>query len=175
MFTISGGTPPVPRARGAADVEETNRREIERIYREVGGRIWKALLAYSRDAEIASDAVAEAFAQALRRGDGIRDPERWVWRTAFRVAAGELMDRRRREHLREEESYEMPELARDLYSALAVLSPKQRAAVVLLDGFGYPALEAAAIVGSTPAAVRVHAMRARRKLRAHLAVEDGNA
>jgi hypothetical protein len=27
---------------------------------------------------VASDAVAEAFAQALRRGDALRSPERWL-------------------------------------------------------------------------------------------------
>ena len=32
---------------------------------------------------------AEAFAQALRRGTAIRDPRSWVWRAAYRIAAGE--------------------------------------------------------------------------------------
>jgi hypothetical protein len=34
--------------------------------------------------------VSEAFAQALARGDGIRDPAAWVWRVAFLVAGAEL-------------------------------------------------------------------------------------
>ena len=41
--------------------------ELERIYREQGERMWRSLLAFSGDPEISSDAVAEAFAQALRR------------------------------------------------------------------------------------------------------------
>jgi RNA polymerase sigma-70 factor (ECF subfamily) len=69
--------------------------EIERLYRERGDRIWRALLAFAGDPEVASDAVAEAFAQVLRRGDEVRDPERWVWRAAFRIAAGELKERRK--------------------------------------------------------------------------------
>ena len=69
--------------------------EIERLYREHGSRMWRALLAFAGDPEVASDAVAEAFAQALRRGSEIRDPERWVWRAAFRIAAGALKERRR--------------------------------------------------------------------------------
>jgi RNA polymerase sigma-70 factor (ECF subfamily) len=148
--------------------------DIERIYRDIGGRMWRAVLAYSRDPEVASDAVAEAFAQALRRGDGIRDPERWLWRAVFRIAAGEMKDRRRTVSMEAEGSYEMEEPARDLVRALAHLSPKQRAAVVLHDALGYPAREVAATLGSTSAAVRVHLMRARRRLRAILGV-DGDA
>ena len=58
-------------------------------------RLWRSLLAYAGDADVASDAAAEAFAQALRRGDGLRDPAAWVWRAAFRIAAGLLAARRR--------------------------------------------------------------------------------
>lgn len=47
-------------------------------------RLWRSLLAYAGDADLASDAPAEAFAQALWRGDGLRDPAAWVWRAAFR-------------------------------------------------------------------------------------------
>jgi RNA polymerase sigma-70 factor (ECF subfamily) len=45
--------------------------------------MWQAVFAFAGDPEVASDAVAEAFAQALRRGDAIRSPERWLWRTVF--------------------------------------------------------------------------------------------
>lgn len=53
----------------------------------------------------------------------------------------------------------------DLIRALAQLSPSQRAAVVLHDYAGFRAREAADTVGSTEAAMRVHLMRGRRKLR----------
>lgn len=45
---------------------------LEGIYREHGNRLWWAILAYAGDREIASDAVAEAFAQALRRAEDLR-------------------------------------------------------------------------------------------------------
>ena len=138
---------------------------IERLYRERGDRIWRGLLAFAGDPEVASDAVAEAFAQVLRRGAEIRDPERWVWRTAFRVAAGELKRRGRSDVLTAEGSYEMEVPAQDLIVALGALSERQRASVVLHDGAGYPAREVARILGSTEAAVRVHLMRGRRRLR----------
>jgi len=138
---------------------------LERLYREQGNRMWRAILAFAGDPEVASDAVAEAFAQVLRRGDAIRDPERWLWRASFRMAAGELKERGRRVPAVAEESYEMEEPARELVAALAKLSEKQRAAVVLHHAAGYPANEVAEIIGSTSAAVRVHLMRGRRRLR----------
>ena len=155
-----------------AGVSRTDR--IERLYRKRGDRIWRGLLAFSGDPDIASDAVAEAFAQVLRRGDEVRDPERWVWRAAFRIAAGELKERRKYELIGVAGSYEMEDPARDLVVALATLSERQRAAVVLHDAAGYPAREVAKIVGSTEAAVRVHLMRGRRRLR-DLLKEDGDA
>jgi len=156
--------------RVPAGVSRTDR--IERLYRERGDRIWRGLLALSGDPEVASDAVAEAFAQVLRRGDEVRDPERWIWRAAFRIAAGELKERRRSELIGVAGSYEMEEPAHDLLVALRALSERQRAAVVLHDAAGYPAREVAKIVGSTEAAVRFHLMRGRRRLRALLNDDD---
>jgi RNA polymerase sigma-70 factor (ECF subfamily) len=153
-----------------AGVSRTDR--IERLYRERGDRIWRGLLAFSGDPEIASDAVAEAFAQVLRRGDEVRDPERWIWRAAFRIAAGELKERRRSEVLGTAGSYEMEEPARDLVVALGALSERQRVSVVLHDAAGYPSKEVPRIIGSTEVGVRVHLMRARRRLRELLKEDD---
>lgn len=146
---------------------------LERLYREQGDRMWRAALAFAGDPEVASDAVAEAFAQALRRGDAIRDAERWVWRTIFRVAAGELKARARTVPLERKGAYEMEEPARELVAALARLSERQRAAVVLHHAAGYPVREVASIIGSTPAAVKVHLLRGRRRLRELLKETDG--
>lgn len=131
------------------------------------------MLAFIGDPEVASDAVAEAFAQVLRRGDAIHDPTRWVWRSAFRIAAGMAKERRR---IGPEQdvgfSYEMELPARELVDALRQLSPRQRASVVLHHAAGYPVREVAAILGSTPAAVKVHLKRGRDRLR-RLLEEDG--
>jgi RNA polymerase sigma-70 factor, ECF subfamily len=139
---------------------------VETLYREDGTRLWRAVRAYAADTNVADDAVAEAFAQLLRRGEEVREPQKWVWRAAFKIAAGEL--HRRRRDL-EEAPVELgrldPECTVDLHRALAVLSPSQRAAVVLHDYAGYSASESARIFGSTEAAMRVHLMRGRRRLR----------
>ena len=134
--------------------------------------MWRAVLAYAGDPEVASDAVAETFAHALRRRDAIRDPERWVWRTVFRVAAGELKARSRSIPLSVEGVYEMEEPARELVAALAKLSPKQRTAIVLHHAAGYPVGEVAAILGSTAGAVKVHLFRGRARLRELLREHD---
>ena len=59
--------------------------EVERLYREQGGRLWAAVFAYAGDRGVADDAVAEAFAQLLRRGGEVRDQAAWVWTATFRV------------------------------------------------------------------------------------------
>ncbi|MGZ4109011.1 MAG: RNA polymerase sigma factor [Actinomycetota bacterium] len=151
---------------------DESRAALEQVYRSERDRLWRSLLAFSANPEIASDAMAEAFTQALRRGDELRDPTRWVWRAAFRIAAGELKTRRRTGAQMPEIAYEMEEPARDLIAALIRLSTNQRLAVVLHDAAGYPAREVADVIGSTPAAVRVHLMRGRRRLRELLEVAE---
>lgn len=145
---------------------------IERLYRDEGARMWRSLLAYSGDPDIASDAVAEAFAQVLRRGDAVDDPSRWVWRAAFRIAAGELQRRGRVVPDSSDPSYEIEDPARDLVAALAQLSPNQRAAVVLHHAADYPLKDVAAILGTTQAAVKVHLARGRARLRDLLGDDD---
>lgn len=146
---------------------------VEAVYREHGDRLWRAVRAFAGDADVASDAVAEAFAQLIRRGDEVRDPAAWVWRTAFRIAAGELKVSRDRATVQltgDTPAVTAPAdgAALDLLRALSQLSRLQRAALLLHDYAGFPAREAAAIVGSSEPAMRVHLMRGRRKMRALL-------
>jgi RNA polymerase sigma-70 factor (ECF subfamily) len=146
--------------------------EFERLYRDDGARLERALVLFAGDRDIARDAVAEAFAQAMRAGDRLFDRRSWVWRAAFRIAAGELQDRRRRSSALPERGYEMPEPVVDLVRALAQLSPKQRACVVLFHYGDYSTKDVANIIGSTHGAVSVHLSVARRRLRELL--EDGD-
>lgn len=146
--------------------------ELECLYRCQRDRMWRAVLAFAGDAEVASDAVAEAFAQALRRGDAIRSPERWVWRTVFRIAAGEMKERRRRGVGFVEGRYVMDETARDLIMALTRIPEKQRAAVVLHHAMGYSAKEIASVIGSTAPGVHVLLSRGRKRLRELLDAGD---
>ena len=71
-------------------MKTVGRNAVERVYLTEGPKIWRALVAYSGDVDIANDAFAEALAQALSRGDDLRTPERWIWKVSFRIAGGEL-------------------------------------------------------------------------------------
>jgi RNA polymerase sigma-70 factor, ECF subfamily len=103
----------------------------------------------------------------------VRDPRAWVWRSAFRIAAGELKERGRRGgEPREEPAYELPDLTGRLMAALGELPMKQRAALVLRHYAGYETHEVARIIGVSQATVRVHLSRGRRRMRELLEESD---
>lgn len=149
----------------------TSKSGLETLYREHNERLLGAVLAFTGDKEVALDAVAEAFAQALRRGDAIRSPLPWVWRAAFRIAAGTLKSRGRERGSMPDGGYEMTERAWDLLAALRKLPAKQRASVILHYYADHPVKEVAAIIGSTSPAVRMHLNRGRKRLRELLEAE----
>jgi RNA polymerase sigma-70 factor (ECF subfamily) len=145
---------------------------VERIYRDHGPRLWRSLMAFTRDPDVASDALAEAFAQALRRGEDLRDPLAWIWRVAYRIASGEL---ERRGSLRSE----LPEVAGpveskaiEMVDLLGKLPKNQRAALILGYYADLPAAEVATLMGVSAATVRVHQHRGRRHLMKLLEVDD---
>jgi RNA polymerase sigma-70 factor (ECF subfamily) len=145
---------------------------LDDVYERHGARLWRAVFLYAGDREVASDAVAEAFAQALRRGNELRSPERWVWRSAFRIAAGELSRRTHEARGLMDAAYETPTETADLLLALPRLTPKQRVAIVMHYYGGYSLKEVAKITQSTPPAVGVHLHRGRKRLRALLGDDD---
>ena len=146
--------------------ETATHSRIESVYRTLGPRLWRAVYAYSGDRAVTDDAVAEAFVQALRRGDGIRSPEPWLWRTSFRIAAGLLQDRRKWVEFDSSRAPENPGSdGGGLVGELAGLPDHQRACLVLHYYAGYPTAEISDIVGISPAAVRMSLTRGRRGLR----------
>jgi RNA polymerase sigma factor (sigma-70 family) len=157
-----------------AAVTTEPRDAVERVWREQGAKLWRSLVAFTADRELASDAMAEAFAQALGRGDAVEAADRWVWRAAFRIAAGELRDRRHSSDAPARERVaEMPEPVADLVAALRTLSPNQRAAAVLRFYADLRTREVAEVLGCSQATVRVHLAQARRRLRPLLEENDG--
>jgi RNA polymerase sigma-70 factor, ECF subfamily len=146
---------------------------IERLFRDAGPGLWRALCAYSGGrVSIAEEAMAEAFARALQHAHTLRNPLAWIYRTAFRLAAAELRRERRRPP--EIEPPDPPGFERltELMDALRRLSPSQRAAVVLHYHLDLPVSEVAARLGMAPATVKVHLHRGRRRLRALLEREE---
>lgn len=151
---------------GKDTVIEQRARELGDLYEREGARLWRAVFAYSQSRAITDDAVAEAFAQCMRRGDDVRDPRAWIWATAFRLAAAGLKERGRYLPLREDHPDRRdPVEALHLMSALRRLPRNQRAVLVLRFYAGYGTDEIARALGSSRATVRVHLSRGRRRLR----------
>ena len=81
---------------------------VAAVYRDHHKRMWRALFSFAGDPDIASDAMAEAFARALRDRGAIRDLTAWTWRVAFRIAASELRRRHTMTASFEDSTYELP-------------------------------------------------------------------
>lgn len=139
--------------------------QVEALYRADGDRLWRAIYAFAGDPEVASDAVAEAFAQVLRRGDAITNPQAWVWKAGFRLAAGELKKRGSTTPHLPDVGYLDHEVDIALIDALAQLPPRQRVALVLFYYVDAPVREVARRTGMSQLAVRANLSRGRKRLK----------
>jgi DNA-directed RNA polymerase specialized sigma24 family protein len=77
-------------------------------------------------ADVADDAVAEAFARTIARDGDVREPIGYLYRIAFRVAAAELSERGDRRELADHTGRESEPADDevDLWSALIALPPR---------------------------------------------------
>src|SRR6187431_1823523 len=148
--------------------------DIEALYRADADRLWRAVYAFAGDAEIGSDAVAEAYAQLLRRGSAVRDPAAWVWRAAFQICRGALKARRLDAAVSAPVVDNADSYAdHDLLTAVRQLPDGQRAAVILFYYADLPIREIADRLGTNSLAVRANLSRGRRRLRDLLGERDG--
>ncbi len=150
--------------------------DFERLYRETYPRV----LAYARSVatrDNADDAVAETYVIAWRRQREIpRTAELgWLIGVTRRVLANTRRSRRRSGALHAlldmQPRVHAPDPAErivdgELREALMALSPLDREAVLLTAWFDLSSADAAQALGITPAAFRMRAARARRRLRA---------
>ena len=123
--------------------------------------------------ELGRDATAEGFAVAWRSWSRVARMENgagYVYRTSERWAA-----RQRSRHpetplsqVHSEDSYPDGELAH----ALDQLSPRQRQAVVLIEGFGLTHREAAEFLGCGKSSIQNHVERGMARLRKSLEAND---
>ncbi|HZI64315.1 MAG TPA: sigma-70 family RNA polymerase sigma factor [Thermoanaerobaculia bacterium] len=142
----------------------------------------RAVLAGDPEAE---DVVQEALVVAWRRLPALRDPARfpaWVRRIVARRCLGQLRRRRLRPIPLElpagdDRRAQRPaatnfaaatEAAIDVSRLLAALPPRQRAVLYLTAVEGCTDREIAAMLGILPPTVRVHRLRAARRLRSWL-------
>jgi len=160
-------------SRRSVEVWVNEEQRFDELYRRAGPRLWRAVLAYTGGRrELTDDVVAEAFARTLERAATVRSFEPYLYRVAFRLAASELR--------RAPTVADVPDTARttldpdlsELFQALRILSPGQRAAVFLRYQADLPVAEVARLMGTSSAVVRVHLMRGRRRLAELLGEED---
>jgi RNA polymerase sigma-70 factor, ECF subfamily len=138
-------------------------------------RLFEVLYLLTRDRAEAEDLAQEAMARAYERWSGIRDPTRYVYRTAFNLHRTlrrrlAVAVRKRAELL---PAADHPDAVERRLDALALLPATQRAAVVLVDWAGMTAEEAARILGIQPVSVRGRLHRARAALRQRIGDANG--
>ena len=151
-------------------VSEHLRRIFVQIYRIVG------------NVADAQDLTQEAFIKALQRQDQLRDENKaahWLSRIATNTAIDfqrrsgratfcELDETPRSQDESPEQALLRAEQREYLEDGLRLLSPRERAALLLRDMEGLPADEVAKRLGCTKATVRSHIANARTKFRRYM-------
>jgi RNA polymerase sigma-70 factor (ECF subfamily) len=134
--------------------------------------VYAAMWLVTRDRHEAEEVTQDAFLRVLERWEHIAsldDPTGYLFRTAMNV----WRSRRRRAavalrrvvHPGGSNDLELAESRADVVGALSVLTPRQRAALVLVDLIGLTSEDAASALGIRPSTVRVQAARARAVLK----------
>jgi RNA polymerase sigma factor (sigma-70 family) len=152
---------------------------FDEFFREVYPGVARAAALVARDRGTGQDLAQEAFFRLYQRWVKIGSVEharRFVFRVAINLARSHL-----RKHLRvrlagldPDSGLVEPPPTEDwleVRRAMASLSGRQRAAVVLVDYVGMEAAEVAETLGIAAGTVRAHVMRGRRALRKQLDFE----
>ena len=137
-------------------------------------RLFKALYFVTGNREDAEELMQEAFLRLWERWHEIGridDPTAYL----FRVALNAFRSRRRRAATAIRRLTPVTEVSRDEFTdaemradvrqLLTGCTPRQRAALVLVDLLGYPSEQAARILGVRPSTVRVLASQGRKTIR----------
>lgn len=161
-----------------ADVPVDAAARFESLLTTVEGPLRRALVA-AYGADTGREAAAEALAWAWEHLDRVQrmdNPGGYLWRVGqTAVRRGHRWSGRRADAPIPEQAHE-DALPADptLDAALAALSDRQRAAVLLVHGWGYPLVDAAAAMGCSTSTLRNHLARGTTRLQAELR-EDADA
>jgi RNA polymerase sigma-70 factor (ECF subfamily) len=168
----------VMRAEGEVLLDPAERTEawtrFDAFFQEEHVRLYQALYFISGDRHDAEELMQDAFLKLWERRndlDRIDDPTGYL----FRVALNGFRMRRRRAGIamrrvmpavEPRDSFVEAEARADIQSLLRRLTPRQRAALLLVDLLGYPSEQAARILGVRASTVRSLAAQGRQALRA---------
>ena len=154
-------------------VEYAGPRDFRTFFEDEHRRLLKTLYFVTGDRNDAADLMQDAFVKLWERWDRIEevdDPVAYLYRVALN--ATRMRSRAlRRAALRPlsftatVDPFEEVELREDVGSMLRALTPRQRAAIVLVDLFDYDSPEAGRILGIRPSTVRALATQGRAALR----------
>jgi RNA polymerase sigma factor (sigma-70 family) len=156
------------------------RTDFDEFVADVEPRLRRALVA-AYGAEAGREAAADALAWAWQHWDRVSsmdNPAGYLWRVAQTAVRTDA--RRRNRELAAVVEVELepldgqlePRVEPALDGALAELSPQQRAAVLLVHGYGYSLSEAADALSCSISTLRNHLQRALRRLHTALEVSD---
>jgi RNA polymerase sigma factor (sigma-70 family) len=147
--------------------------EFSVVFAEEQQRLFKMLYFVTGNRADASELMQDAFLKLWEQWDQIdriEDPTGYLFRVAlngFRMRARAA--RRAAKRLvaidTSVDPFEEVNLREDVRRMLLALAPRQRAALVLLDLYGYGSEEAASIMGIRPSTVRALATQGRAVLR----------
>jgi RNA polymerase sigma factor (sigma-70 family) len=147
---------------------------FDTFFAEEHDRLFKALYFVTGNRDDAEELMQEAFLRLWERWhdiDRIDDPTAYL----FRVALNAFRSRRRRMATAvrkltpateaDRDGFTDAEMRADVRALLLGCSPRQRAALLLVDLLGYPSEQAARILGVRPSTVRALATQGRRTIR----------
>jgi RNA polymerase sigma factor (sigma-70 family) len=148
-------------------------RDFRSFFEDEHRRLFKTLYFVTGNRSDASDLMQDAFLKLWERWDRIQtieDPVAYLFRVALngnrmRARAARRAAMRPLPFAVARDEFEDVELRDDVRRMLNSLAPRQRAALVLLDLYGYDSKEAARIMGIRPSTVRALATQGRAVLR----------
>ena len=150
--------------------EETAEDSFTRFAISAAPRLNQALISIAGDA--GRDAASESLLYGWEHWDRVQrmeNPAGYLYRVGLNQVR-RARRRKRRVEFPEPHGGKMPWVEPDLPAALADLSRKQRATVMLIHGFGWTVREVAELMGVSAGTVQKHDERAMRKLRSSLKV-----
>jgi RNA polymerase sigma-70 factor (ECF subfamily) len=148
-------------------------RDFRTFFEDEHRRLFKTLYFVTGDRSEAADLMQEAFLKLWERWDRIDtidDPRAYLFRVALngsrmRARAARRAARRTVPFGVVRDPYDDVDIREDVRRMLQQVSPRQRAALVLLDLYGYGSEDAGRIMGIRPSTVRALATQGRAVLR----------
>ena len=136
-------------------------------------KVFKALYFVTGNRADAAELMQDAFLKLWERWDSIEridDPTAYLFRVAMngsrmRARAARRATRRLVAPVSSYDPFDEIDIREDVRRMLLELAPRQRAALVLLDLYGYDSEEAARIMGIRPSTARALATQGRAVLR----------